>query len=118
MVVEKTVSFLHNQARVFNIFHIVFSIIILLASLKTVIKAIGVSNWALFALAGAEVIAVILFVFPKLTKGAGVALMIIFSIAIALSLATGVIAEQLHLIVYFICTYFIVVHGNSLGKSS
>ncbi len=42
-------------------------------------------------------------------------LMVIFLIAIVLSLAVGVIMSQLHLIVYLVCTYFIVVHGNVSG---
>ena len=116
MIDKNKISIFGNQLLAFNIFHIVFSAIILIASIKTVMEALAVSNWALLALAGAEVIAVILFVFPKLTKGAGIALMAIFLLAIVLSLAVGIIMSQLHLIVYFICTYYIIVHGNSLGK--
>lgn len=116
MIVKNKISIFGHEVLAFNIFHIVFSTIVLIASIKTVIEALAVSNWALLALAGAEMIAVVLFVFPKLTKGAGIALMAIFFLTIVISLAVGIIMSQLHLIVYFICTYLIIVHGNSLGK--
>ena len=118
MAVEKTFSFLRDKAQAFKVFHIVFSIIILIASLKTVVDAMGASNTALLALAGAEVIAVILFVFPKFTKNAGIALIVIFLIAIAFSFVAGIVMSQLHLIVYLVCTYYIVIHGNAWSKST
>ncbi|MEP3049400.1 MAG: hypothetical protein ABJL55_16250 [Roseibium sp.] len=109
MVAENLLSILHNRAMAFKIFHIVFSAVILVASLKTAVRAVEVSNWALFTLATAEAIAVVLFVFPKFTKISGLVLMAIFLLAIVLSLVSGVIMSQLHLIVYFVCTYIIVV---------
>jgi hypothetical protein len=109
MTFEKTRPVLLDKTTAFKIFHIVFSVVILIASLKTVFEAVGVSNWALFTLATAEAIAVVLFVVPKFTQPSGMVLMAIFLLAVVLSLVSGVIMSQLHLIVYFICTYFIVV---------
>jgi hypothetical protein len=116
MIVKNKISIFGHEVLAFNIFHIVFSTIVLIASIKTVIEALAVSNWALLALAGAEMIAVVLFVFPKLTKGAGIALMAIFLLAIVISLAVGIIMSQLHLIVYFICTSFANLKLTHLGN--
>ena len=111
-------SLFQNQTKAFKLFHFVFSVVILIASLKTVIEAGNVSNWPLLILAGVETIAVIFFIFPKYTKISGMVLIAIFLLAIVLSLLTGVIMSELHLIVYLVCTYFIVVHGNVFPDDS
>lgn len=117
MAFGKTLSLLNDKAIAFRIFHIVFAVVILIASLKTVLEAVGVSNWALFTLAAVEAVAAILFVFPKFTKISGVVLMAIFLLVCTISVLSGVILSSLHLIVYLICTYFIVVYCNE-NKSS
>jgi len=109
MGIEKLMSVLFDKTTSFKIFHIVFSVVILIASLKTAVEALNSSNWALFALAAVEAIAAILFVFPRFTQISGKVLMVIFLLAVGLTLAAGLILGQLHLIIYFVCTYFIVV---------
>ncbi len=114
MAAENLLPVLLDKANAFKIFPMVFSAVILVASLKTVVEAVDASNWALFMLATAETIAVVLFVYPKFTKVSGLVLMAIFLLAIILSLVSGVIMSQLHLIVYLVCTYLILVlntHG-------
>lgn len=56
----------------------------------------------------AEVIAVILFVFPRIHKKAGITLMVIFVIATTLSLATSIVINQLHLMVYFFARFLLL----------
>jgi hypothetical protein len=112
MTIGTSLAILHDKTIAFRIFHYVFSLVIFVASVKTVTEAIGEANWALFALATAEAIAVVLFVFPPFMKIAGMVLMAIFLLAIVLSLVVGVLMSNLHLIVYLACTYFIVAHGN------
>ena len=115
MEINETI--LNDKTKAFKIFHIAFSIIIFVSSLETVIRAFGIANWPLFTLAVTEVIAVSLFIVPEFTKSAGIALMLIFLIAIVLCVVTGIIMSQLHLIVYLICTFYIVVHGNAFSDN-
>lgn len=113
MTAGKALPFFHDELAAFKIQYIVFSVVIFNCQLEDCSEAIGSTNWALLALGTAEAIAVCLFVFPRSTRISGKALMAIFLLAIVLSLVTGVIMSQLHLIVYLVCTYFIVVHENA-----
>jgi len=100
----------NNKKLAFKLFHFSFALTILLASLKTVVDALSDSNWALLALATAEVIAVILFPLPRFIKTSGIALMIIFAIAIIFATLAGILLANLQLIIYLACTYFIIVY--------
>lgn len=117
MVMKHKRTFGLDTVQAFKIFHAVFVLVILIASLKTVVEALGASNHALFALASVEAIAAVFFVFPKFTKGAGIVLLAIFLLVSSISLITGSLIANIHLLLYFACTLFIVVHGN-VWKSS
>jgi len=101
-----------NKKLAFKLFHLTLALVILLASLKTVIDAVSDSNWPLLALASAEVVAVILFALPRFIKASGIALMIIFAIAITFATLAGILLMNLHLFVYLACTYFIIVYPH------
>ncbi len=100
----------------FKTLHITFSLVILIASLKTVVEAMGASNQALVALASVEAIAAIFFIFPGFIRSAGLVLMAIFLLVIIISVLTGMIINNVHLVLYFACTLFIVAHASSCSK--
>lgn len=102
-----------DPMKTFKLFHITFALVILVASLKTVIDAMGTSNLPLIALASVEAIAAIFFAVSRFTYTAGMVLMAIFLLVIMISVLTGSIIINVHLILYFVCTLFIVVHKHS-----
>jgi len=114
---QKTMSnpLFNNKKLAFKLFHFTFVLIILLASLKTVVDAVADSNWPLLALAGAEVIAVLLFPLPRFIKASGIALMSIFAIAIIFATLAGILLMNLQLIIYLVCTYFIIVYTRDVA---
>ena len=111
MTTGTVTSRISNVRRAFESFRIVFAAVIFLASGKTIVDAIAVTNWALVGLATVEAIAAMFLLVPRFIKPAGFVLSMVFALAIMLSVVGGVVMSHLHLLIYLPCAYFIAVHG-------
>ena len=103
-----------NQSlrRSFVAFHLTLASVVLVQSVSTAIKAFWVepdANWHLFSLASVEAVAAILFVIPATLRVGGTALCLVFFVAFTLHAIIG--EFELHLLVYFAGTLFILFHG-------
>jgi hypothetical protein len=110
-----------NLKHAFIVFHLTLATVLLVLSVATAVDAAGIGvdtspNWHLFVLATAEAIAAILFVIPLTTRPGGGLLIIILLIAFFIHAFTG--DYPLNLLVYAAGVYFVVVHGNALGKTA
>jgi uncharacterized membrane protein YphA (DoxX/SURF4 family) len=105
--------------RTFVVFHLTLGLVLFIESLRTALSAArggpGHANVALAIFASTEALAALLFLLPRLTRAAGVTLLIIFAVAFLLHLHRGEL--HLTLLVYGAGVALVMAHGSALGDS-
>jgi uncharacterized membrane protein YphA (DoxX/SURF4 family) len=109
----------HLLRRSFIGFHLILGLVVAVQSLQTLLRAIESggaqhANLALACLAGAEMIAALLFLLPATLKVGATALLVIFIFAIAFHGLHGEV--QSSLLVYAAGVALVMAHGSGFGK--
>jgi hypothetical protein len=100
-------------------FHLTLGLVVVAQSLITLLHSVGLGgahhvNLALACLAGAEMVAALLFLLPATLKSGAVALLGIFTFAVVFH---GLHGEfQSTLLVYAAGVMLVMAHGSSFGK--